>query len=349
MRSFRDSRSVEYEPGQQIGRYEVVGRLGRGGMSNVYRAHDPEQDRDVVLKFPHEEIMGDAATHERFTREVKIGKLLHHPHIQQLYELARFGTERVPGAGIRAGRVHAPFPARPPDRGAERFRPGDNPGQSRSRGRWPTRTNITSPTATSSRRTSSSRQDGQAKVMDFGIAFLKGARRVTWGKLSSQVGTPDYMAPEQIQGGRGDARTDIYALGMILYELIAGRLPYSGDNALAVMNQHVTAKPPPLRQHPQGRPPALEETIMKAIRRRARRPLADHGGAHRRPGTPGGVDADALRREREEEPGDLPKVGHLAGKFNIPASPNTLGVLAAVVLLIVLVVLASHFAAQARH
>ena len=191
--------------------------------------------------------------------------------------------------------------------------------------------------------------DGQAKVMDFGIAFLKGARRVTWGRLSSQVGTPDYMAPEQIQGGRGDARTDIYALGMILYELLAGRLPYSGDNALAVMNQHVTAKPPPLHQFRKDVPPALEETIMKAIRRKPedRWPTMEAFIAALE--HPEGVDVDGLRREREEEPGDLPKVGRLAGKFNSLSSPTTLGVLAAVVLLIVLVVLASHFAAPARH
>ena len=98
---------MDYEPGQQIGPYTVIERLGTGGMSNVYRAHDAEHDRDVVLKFPHEEIMEDIATHERFTREVKIGKLLHHPHIQQLYELARFGPseylvlEYVPGQSMR--------------------------------------------------------------------------------------------------------------------------------------------------------------------------------------------------------------------------------------------------------
>jgi serine/threonine-protein kinase len=110
---------------------------------------------------------------------------------------------------------------------------------------------------------------GQAKVMDFGIAFVEGARRVTWGRLSSQVGTPDYMAPEQIKGNRGDERTDIYALGIMIYEFLAARPPYQGDNALAIMNQHVTANPPPLHRFNKEVPPALEEVVLKAIRRDA--------------------------------------------------------------------------------
>ena len=78
---------MQLEAGQQIGRYDVLRPLGHGGMSNVYLARDTQEDREVVLKFPHEEIMGDVATHERFSREVKIGHLLTHPNIQQLYEL----------------------------------------------------------------------------------------------------------------------------------------------------------------------------------------------------------------------------------------------------------------------
>ncbi|MBV9852245.1 MAG: serine/threonine protein kinase [Armatimonadetes bacterium] len=338
---------MEYEPGQQIGPYEIMDRLGTGGMSNVYRARDPEHDRDVVLKFPHEEIMGDVATHERFSREVKIGKLLHHPNIQQLYELATFRgseylvLEYVPGESMRRflrGRSHAPADfalARTMGLQIARALGYAHEHHVAHRDLKPENIIVT--------------PDGQAKVMDFGIAFLKGARRVTWGPLSSQVGTPDYMAPEQIQGGRGDARTDIYALGMILYEQVAGHLPYSGDNALAVMNQHVTAKPPPLHQFRRDVPPALEETIMKAIRRKPEDRWPTMATLIDALEHPESVDVDSLRREREQEPGDLPHVGRLAGRFQMPSSPATLAVLCAVVLLIVLVVLASHFAAPARH
>src|SRR6185369_403409 len=88
-----------------------------------------------------------------------------------------------------------------------------------------------------------------------------------WGRLSAQVGTPDYMAPEQIRGARGDQRTDIYAFGMILYECLAGRRPYQAGTILAVMNLHVTTSAPPLARFIGGLPPGLEEGVMKAIRR----------------------------------------------------------------------------------
>ncbi len=142
---------------------------------------------------------------------------------------------------------------------------------------------------------------GCAKVMDFGIAFVEGARRVTWGQLAAQVGTPDYMAPEQIKGQRGDPRTDIYALGMILYECLAGRLPYDGDNPLVVMNQHVTVSPPPLNRFVRDVPMALEETVLKAIRRSAgaRWPsMATFAAALQHPEQ---VDVPALQAEREQQ------------------------------------------------
>jgi serine/threonine-protein kinase len=259
----------------------------------------------VVLKFPHEELMADIAANERFHREVKIGRLLHHPHIQQMYELGRFGPqeflalEYVPGQTLRQVLLER----RP---GPQDFQAAADLGVQvggalayaheqhvAHRDLKPENIIVT--------------PDRQAKVMDFGIAFLQGARRVTWGRFSAPAGTPDYMAPEQIQGGRGDARTDIYALGMILYEYIAGHLPYRGDNALAVMSQHVNAKPPPLSQFRRDVPPALEEVIMKAVRRRPEDRWPNMAALVRALEHPETVDVDALRAEREAEPGELPK------------------------------------------
>jgi eukaryotic-like serine/threonine-protein kinase len=259
---------MDLEPGQTVGHYEVQGRLGQGGMSNVYLARDTKENRDVVLKFPHESIMGDIATHERFVREVKIGQLLHHPHIQALYSLEEGGPaqflvlEYVPGNSLR----HVI---------REHKHPHGDAGL-----KWAIDLGIQIGSALAHAHSHNVTHrdlkpeniivtpDHQAKVMDFGIALLKGARRVTWGPLSNQVGTPDYMAPEQIEGGRGDARTDVYALGMILYELIADRLPFEGDNALAVMNQHVNVKAPPISRYRKDVEPAIDEIVMKAIRRR---------------------------------------------------------------------------------
>ena len=87
--------------------------------------------------------------------------------------------------------------------------------------------------------------DGQIKIMDFGIALDESARRLTWSGLSSTIGTPDYMAPEQVSGRRGDARTDIYALGTILYEMLTTELPYSADNVYNMMRSKTNEDPQP--------------------------------------------------------------------------------------------------------
>jgi serine/threonine-protein kinase len=109
--------------------------------------------------------------------------------------------------------------------------------------------------------------DGQLKVIDFGTALLQGARRLTFKHLTEGLGTPDYMSPEQIQGERGDARSDIYAWGVMLYELLAGQVPFGGDNWMAVMAGHLAKTPAPIRkQHPEVSP-ALEAVVLTAMRR----------------------------------------------------------------------------------
>src|SRR5664279_1890011 len=104
--------------------------------------------------------------------------------------------------------------------------------------------------------------DGVVKITDFGTAFLDGARRLTWRHLSDSIGTPDYMSPEQIQGHRGDARSDIYAWGVMMYELLTGDVPFHGDNWMAVMAGHLNQTPTRIRK---GRPevsPALEAVVL---------------------------------------------------------------------------------------
>jgi serine/threonine-protein kinase len=105
------------------------------------------------------------------------------------------------------------------------------------------------------------------KLVDFGIALLRGARRLTFGHFSNEIGTPDYMAPEQVQGERGDARTDVYALGVILYEMLTGEVPFQGDNPLAVMGQRVTSPAPLVRSRRRDVPAALEAVVYRALRR----------------------------------------------------------------------------------
>ena len=110
-------------------------------------------------------------------------------------------------------------------------------------------------------------EDGNIKIIDFGIALLEGARRVTWRGLSGTVGTPDYMSPEQLKGERGTASSDIYAAGVILYEMLCGHTPFEGENIFAIMNQHVSQDPPSvLLMNPQLSP-ELATVVMHAIRR----------------------------------------------------------------------------------
>lgn len=297
---------MKLQEGEQVEQFQLLNRLGNGGMSDVFRAFDATGQREVTLKFPHDDIMGDPATYERFQREVQIGQKLQHPHIQKLYALqgSRMSPfmvlEYVPGKSLRSVLAQGwrdDLPVHQRIATATDF--GGQIAQALSyahgmgvvhRDMKPENVLIT--------------PEGVAKIMDFGIAFIAGARRVTYGSLSSQVGTPDYMAPEQIKGQRGDFRTDIYALGMMLYEMLTGQMPYEGDNALAIMSQHVTTAAPPLSQVCEGIPPELEEVVLKAIRRDpANRwaSMAEFATALAHPET---TNTAQLRHEREEqEPG----------------------------------------------
>ena len=106
------------------------------------------------------------------------------------------------------------------------------------------------------------------KVMDFGTALMAGARRLTWKHVSEGLGTPDYMSPEQVQGERGDARSDIYSWGVVMYEMLTGRVPFEGDNWLAVMAGHLQGTPTPPRRLRPDIPPPLESVVLHAMRRR---------------------------------------------------------------------------------
>jgi len=109
--------------------------------------------------------------------------------------------------------------------------------------------------------------DGVLKLMDFGIALLEGAKRVTWGSFSPAVGTPDYMAPEQVRGERGDDRTDVYSVGVILYEMLAGEVPFRGDNSLAIMSQRVNQDAPRVDQVRPEVPLGLAAVVRRALMR----------------------------------------------------------------------------------
>ena len=110
--------------------------------------------------------------------------------------------------------------------------------------------------------------DGHLKIIDFGIAMMEGAPRVTWRGFSGLMGTPEYMAPEQIKGERGGAGTDIYAMGCLMYHLLCGTPPFTGDNPLTIMYQHMTNTPKPLTAILPNLHPGIWASIRRALRRR---------------------------------------------------------------------------------
>src|SRR5215467_5331323 len=113
--------------------------------------------------------------------------------------------------------------------------------------------------------------DGSIRIMDFGIARAENSRRLTFVGFTPAMGTPDYMAPEQVRGSRGDARTDIYSLGAILYETATGETPFGGDSAYVIMNARVTGDPAAPRKVNPKLTPVLEEIILHAMERDPKR------------------------------------------------------------------------------
>jgi len=251
-----------FKPGETIGEYTIIEPLGQGGFGHIFKARGPDGN-PVILKFPDVALLGDPATYERFRREVAVGQKLDHSTIPRVIGLKEtrdavfLVLEYVEGETLRRYIwEHAPLSVEEALSIAGQLAVTLDYLHAHGiyhRDLKPENILIG--------------PDGRIHIIDFGSALLRGTRRVTWGLGSNALGTPDYMAPEQIQGKRGDARTDIYALGIILYELLTGTVPFRGDNALAVMNQHLTASPAPPRRIRPDIPPGVEAIVLRAIRR----------------------------------------------------------------------------------
>jgi eukaryotic-like serine/threonine-protein kinase len=186
--------------------------------------------------------LGDPAQFERFQRELEVMKTLNHPAILKGLGSGKYNripylvTEFVDGQSLRALiETSAPLPPEQAVSFIRKIADGMaycHKNEVIHRDLKPENILITS--------------SGQPVIMDFGLALTKGSHRVTYSNLSATMGTPDYMAPEQIEGQRGDQRTDIYALGIIMYELLAGKMPFTGDSNMVIMAQHLNGTAPRL-------------------------------------------------------------------------------------------------------
>jgi eukaryotic-like serine/threonine-protein kinase len=228
--------------GDQFDRYQIQAHLAQGGMSDIFRAYDMVNRRVVAIKIPDASIIGDPAQYERFQRELEVIHALDHPAILKGLGSGKYNripylvTQYVEGRSLRTIiNEEAPLP---PEKALPLLRKiADGMAYCHAnnvihRDLKPENILVMA--------------DGQPVIMDFGLALTKGSHRVTYSNLSATMGTPDYMAPEQIEGQRGDQRTDIYALGIILYEMLTGEPPFTGDTNMAVMAQHLQKNAPRL-------------------------------------------------------------------------------------------------------
>lgn len=249
--------------GDQFDQYQIQEHLAQGGMSDIYRAFDLVNRREVTLKIPDASMIGDPAQYERFQRELKVINTLNHPAILRGLGSGKYNripylaTEFVHGQSLREVITNqAPFPLEEAIALVRKIADGMaycHQNNVIHRDLKPENILITS--------------DGQPVVMDFGLALTKDAHRVTYSNLSATMGTPDYMAPEQIEGQRGDQRTDIYALGTIFYELLAGDTPFIGDNQTAILSQHLNGVAPRLDRVNPGVTPEIAAIIAQCLAR----------------------------------------------------------------------------------
>src|SRR6266849_9834157 len=257
--------TTTYSSGTRVDHYEIIRQLGHGGMNNVYLAQDTLNEEKVVLKFPNDDLISNVGVFERYKREAEIGSRLDHPHVQRLLNTDEQRCEHYLVMEFIQGRtlreiLEATSPNLLPIDEVMRIitQICDALAYCHEHGVFhrdikPENIMI--------------QDDGSIKIIDFGVALLEGARRVTWRGLSGTVGTPDYMAPEQLQGERGTASSDIYAVGVMLYEMLCGHTPFEGENVFAIINQHVSQDPPSILRFNPHTSPALATVVMHAIRR----------------------------------------------------------------------------------
>jgi len=248
--------------GDQLDHYRIEALVARSGMASIYRGTDIRNGRQVAIKIPHPEVESDPALFDRFHREEEIGKVLDHPGVMKVFadedrSRVYMVMEWVDGRLLR--KILDEQHKLPPQRAVKlAVRILDALEYIHSRGvahRDLKPENVMVD------------KDDNIKLIDFGIAAHAKSRRLTFAKLSQTMGTPDYISPEQVKGKRGDGRSDLYALGVMLYEMLTGKVPFSGENAFLIMNDRLLNNPVPPREIDPSITTALQEVIYRALER----------------------------------------------------------------------------------
>jgi len=253
------------------GRYEVLDELGSGGMGKVYRVYDRKLQEDVALKVIRPEIAADRKTIERFKNELKVARKIAHPHVCRMYDLGEdsglnfIAMEYVAGEDLkrfirRSGHLtsgKAVAIARQVCSGLdEAHRFGVIHRDLKS-------SNIMID------------REGNARIMDFGIARTFESREITG--IGIIIGTAEYMSPEQARGQKVDQRTDLYALGIILYEMVTGRVPFEDEITLNILRKHEIEQPRPPKHFNPEIPDSLNRLILRCLEKPVQRRYQNAG------------------------------------------------------------------------
>jgi eukaryotic-like serine/threonine-protein kinase len=249
-------------PADQIGHYRIEEAIARSGMASIYRATDLRDGRMVAIKIPHPEVEGDPALFDRFKREIDIGRELDHPGVMKVLAGGEPGRvymamEWVEGRPLRE--VLAENHKLPLER-ARKITVAVCDGLDYIHRNGVVHRDLKPENVMLG-------PDDRIKLIDFGVAWKAGARRLTFGKFSQLAATPDYISPEQVRGKRGDWRSDIYSLGVMLYEMVTGATPFPGTNPFLVMNDRLVNSPMPPRDLNPEITPQLQEVIYRALER----------------------------------------------------------------------------------
>jgi serine/threonine protein kinase len=249
------------EAGAQIDSYRIEAPVARSGMASIYRAIDTRDSRIVALKIPHPDLEADPILFDRFQRESAIGEKLKHPRVMgvfggekrsRLYMVMEWCEGRLLRNILDEGRIDPQRAIRIAVEVLEALEYIHENGVVH-RDLKPENIMVDA--------------DDNVKLIDFGIAGDSAAKRLTYANLTAALGTPNYISPEQVKGKRGDGRSDVYAMGVILYEMLTGQVPFKGSSPMEVINDRLLNYPTPPRVLEPSVSPQLQEVIYRAIER----------------------------------------------------------------------------------
>jgi eukaryotic-like serine/threonine-protein kinase len=252
----------QLQAGQRFEYFRIEAFVVRTCMTTIYRATDLRTGQLVAIKIPHPELECDPAFYSRFQREMAIGKKLNHPGVVRMLDSAEMDQmcivmEWVEGKFLREilakeGQLSIERATRIAINVCEALGYIHGLGVVH-RDLKPENIMVGEGDAT--------------KLIDFGISGSEGMRRLTFSKLSNAMGTPDYISPEQIKRKRTDGRSDVYALGVMLHEMLTGKTPFDGPNPIAVMNDRLVNDPPSAREFNPEISIQLQEILFRAMER----------------------------------------------------------------------------------